>query len=144
MESESSVGVVMLVAQSSDDAESKKEEVKNEVKEVKKEVKEVKEVKKEVKEVKEVKETEAKKTEATPAGADITIPKHLLHKAQKTVIKTAPKQSSCTECGKKHDSHSRECTWTVSLVITRITHSLQHHQVRAAESPTAVSTKRCS
>ena len=87
-DSESSVGVVMVV-----DEESKKIEVKEtEVKETK------------------VKEPEAKETEAKPAGAEITIPKHLLHKAQKTVIKTAPKQSSCTECGKKHDSHSRECT----------------------------------
>ena len=66
-ESESSVGVVMVVAQSSDDAESKKEEVKNEVKnevkEVKKEVKE-----KEVKEVKEVKETGSKENRSHTSG----------------------------------------------------------------------------
>ena len=37
---------------------------------------------------------------------------------QKKVIKTAPKQSSCTECGKKHDSHSRECTWNSRVSLS--------------------------
>ena len=58
----------------------------------------------------EKKKDDDKKVEVKPAGAEITIPKDLLHKTQTKVIKAAPKQSSCTECGKKHDSHSRECT----------------------------------
>ena len=56
------------------------------------------------------KDDDKKVEEVKPAGAEITIPKDLLHKTQTKVIKAAPKQSSCTECGKKHDSHSRECT----------------------------------